>query len=597
VTSAASATQSDAQSDSVTQPDVVLIHPPSVFDFRERTIFYGPISDVIPSSPVFEMYPVGFLTLAAYLRRHGYRVRIINLALLMMRSRRFRPEKFLRKLKPALFGIDLHWLPHAHGGPAVAALLKKLHPDIPIVFGGISSSYFHEELIRDDSVDFVLRGSVTEPALLALVRELKGARRFERVPGLTWKENGHTRVNAEGPPGTLDDCCYDLGTMVAGVTSHLDFWTTAPFHTWWKHPITAVFTVRGCARGCITCGASNASFRRFMPGHYPMLRSPASVAAQVRQLAELTRAPIFLVGDLRDGGEAYARDVLDALARAPVTNRIVFEFFDPPSSDYVARIDASIRHWGAEISPESHDESVRVRLGKARFTNETMEATIEAMLALRCENLDLFYMIGLPGQTYDGVLATVEYIERLFVRFDRRLSAFLTPMGPFIDPGSNGFESAEQHGYIMRAHTLAEHRALLEQRDWESILNYETRWMTRTDIVDATYDAAGLLNELKRRYGRITETCAAGVSKRLGKAREIRRKLSANGELDSDEVRAFSEGTINDKAELFAPGAFLRNFRISGIVRLLARQLFTRRPIDTELPSRTDSASAGDLAA
>jgi hypothetical protein len=24
------------------QPDVVLIHPPSVFDFRERDIFYGP---------------------------------------------------------------------------------------------------------------------------------------------------------------------------------------------------------------------------------------------------------------------------------------------------------------------------------------------------------------------------------------------------------------------------------------------------------------------------------------------------------------------------------------------------------------------------
>jgi len=160
----------------VPQPDVVLIHPPSVFDFRERTIFYGPISDVIPSSPVFEMYPVGVLTLAAYLPRYGYRVRIINLALLMMRSLRFRPERLLRKLRPALFGIDLHWLPHGHGGPAVAALLKKLHPEIPIVFGGISSTYFHEELIRDDAVDFVLRGSVTEPAHLALVRELKGAR-------------------------------------------------------------------------------------------------------------------------------------------------------------------------------------------------------------------------------------------------------------------------------------------------------------------------------------------------------------------------------------------------------------------------------------
>jgi hypothetical protein len=146
----------------------------------------------------------------------------------------------------------------------------------------------------------------------------------------------------------------------------------------------------------------------------------------------------------------------------------------------------------------------------------------------------------------------------------------------------------------MRAHTLAEHRALLEQRDWESILNYETRWMTRAEIVDATYDAAERLNELKRRYGRITESCAAGVRKRMAKARAIRRKLLANGELDSAEVRAFSEGTINDKSELFAPGAFLRNFRISGILKLLARQVLNRTRAEARRSYRFSSPRASD---
>jgi len=42
----------------IVPPDVILIHPPSVFDFRERAIVYGPISDGIPSTPVFEMYPI-----------------------------------------------------------------------------------------------------------------------------------------------------------------------------------------------------------------------------------------------------------------------------------------------------------------------------------------------------------------------------------------------------------------------------------------------------------------------------------------------------------------------------------------------------------
>src|SRR4051794_41272138 len=120
------------------------------------------------------MYPVGFLTLSAFLRRHGYRVRIVNLALRMIRSRRFRAEAFLRKSKPKLFGIDLHWLPHAQGGPAGAALLKKIHPGIPIVFGGLSATRFHRRLIDEPPVDFVIRGSVAPPSFLALGRGLGG---------------------------------------------------------------------------------------------------------------------------------------------------------------------------------------------------------------------------------------------------------------------------------------------------------------------------------------------------------------------------------------------------------------------------------------
>ncbi|MEO8378323.1 MAG: TIGR04190 family B12-binding domain/radical SAM domain protein [Acidobacteriota bacterium] len=561
------------------QPDVVLIHPPSVFDFRERPIFYGPISDVIPSSPVFEMYPIGFLTLAAYLRRRGYRVRIVNLALLMMRSRRFDPERFLRRLRPKLFGIDLHWLPHAHGGPALAALLERIHPEVPIVFGGISATYFHRELIENPAVDFVLRGAITEPSLLALMQELEGARRFEAVPGLTWKDSTGIRVNADGPePTSLDEYGLDLGMMVASVMRHLDFWTSVPFHSWWRHPITAVFTVKGCARGCVTCGASRPAFRRFMPGCFPLIRSPEAIAEQVRQLAEITRAPIFFVGDLRDGGKTYARDVLAALARTPVANRLVFEFFDPPDAALIATIDASVRRWGAELSPESHDESIRAHLGKARFTNARMEEAIELILRSRCEALDLFFMIGLPGQTHSGIMEMVDAIEQLFVRFDRRLSAFITPMGPFLDPGSDGFEQAEARGYRLFAHTLAEHRALLEQNDWQSMLNYETQWMTRAEIVDATYDAAERLNELKHRHGRINAKTAAGVRHRLARARAIRARL-AHGSVTaplSREIRHASEGTVNDKTELFAPGAFLTNFRIGGILRLLVREMRER---------------------
>jgi B12-binding domain/radical SAM domain protein len=530
------------------RPDVVLVHPPSIYDFRKRSIAFGPISDVIPSSAVFEMYPVGFLTLAAYLRRHGYRVRIVNLALLMMRSARFDVERFLRKLKPGLFGIDLHWLPHAQGGAAIAAMLKRLHPEIPIVFGGISATYFHEELIRDAAVDFVLRGSVTEPALLTLVRELEGRRRFEHVPNLTWKDSDSVvHVNAQSLPAppSLDEFTIDLGMMIADVVTRLDFWTSLPFGSFWRHPITAVFTVRGCAHGCVTCGGSRNAFQRFMPGSHPVLRSAQAIAESVRELASMTRAPIFFVGDLRDGGTAYAHSVLQALAGSRVSNRIIFEFFEPPPPALIEEIERSVDHWGAELSPESHDPAIRTRLGKGHFTNAAMESSIAQMLSMRCEQLDLFYMTGLPGQTYENAMEMAGSIEELFQRFDARLGAFITPMAPFLDPGSDGFENPERHGYRLFARTLAEHRALLEQSDWASMLNYETEWMTRDEIARATNDSCRQLDALKAKYGH--------------------------------------------DAELFPRGSFLRNFRIKGIVRLLARELRRRFrsapvPVDTLQP-------------
>ncbi len=66
--------------------DLILLHPPSVFKFRELPLFFGPVSDVVPSSSIFEIYPIGFLTMSQYLHTHGLSVRIVNLALKMLRT-------------------------------------------------------------------------------------------------------------------------------------------------------------------------------------------------------------------------------------------------------------------------------------------------------------------------------------------------------------------------------------------------------------------------------------------------------------------------------------------------------------------------------
>ncbi|HLE20504.1 MAG TPA: cobalamin-dependent protein, partial [Vicinamibacteria bacterium] len=108
--------------------DFVLLHPPSVYDFRRNEFMFGPTSDLIPSTPVFEMYPMGLTTIADYLEKEGFNVEIVNVAHRMVIDPEYDVEREIAKLKPALFGIDLHWLPHAHGAIELAKIAKRYHP-------------------------------------------------------------------------------------------------------------------------------------------------------------------------------------------------------------------------------------------------------------------------------------------------------------------------------------------------------------------------------------------------------------------------------------------------------------------------------------
>ena len=577
------------------ETDLLLLHAPSVYDFRKRAILYGPVSDMVPSSTVFEMYPLGFLTIASYLHDRGLRVRIVNLALRMMNSRRFDVPRFLARQRPKAIGIDLHWMPHAHGALEVARIAKELHPGVPVIMGGLSSTYFHRELIAYPQVDYVLRGDSTEPPLHQLLIALAEGKAVDKIANLTWKDAQGIHVNPLAfVPMTLDYVDLRPDLMVEMVMRYRDLESTLPFNGWWSNPITTVFTVKGCAFECVTCGSSQTSCTHLTKRQRPVYRSPASLVANMQDICRLAHGPIVLVGDLLMAGPEHAAEVLERLREADLPNTIVFEFFALPPAAFLRDIDRCVRHWSMEFSPESHEQSVRdAQEGESGYTTEDMEAIIKEAVRLRCVRIDIFFMIGLPAQTTASVRDTVEYCGRLFQLGDKRLSCFISPMGPFIDPGSRGFEEPERFGYRLFARTLEEHRQLLIQPTWERILNYETRWMNRRELVDATYDAAERLNELKVMHGRISKRRGRGVANGIAAARALRVRLDAGIAQGDDgaalealkgEISRFSISTVCDKRELFWPRRIF-NFRASEIVRIVARYLSGRsRPLPAPHP-------------
>ena len=554
--------------------DLILLHPPTVYDFRKKAIMFGPVSDVVPSTQIFEMYPIGFMTILEYLERHGYSVRIINVALRMLRNRRFDVEKLIRSLNPAAFGLDLHWLVHVQGGLELAKITKKYHPQTPVIFGGLSASYYHEQLIGYPEVDYVIRGDSAEEPLRQLLSTIKEKISAEDVPNLTWKDRDRVRVNKlSNVPSDLNDIAFDYRKIIRSSARHFDLVGHLPFRDWLNYPILAALSCRGCVHDCLICGGSATAYQNICGRCSPAYRSAELIAQDVALISQYIRAPIIILGDIRQAGPEYARDLLSKLKGKNIKNHIALEFFSPPSREFLQMVANSIPNFNMQISPESHDEKIRSTFGRA-YDNHSLESSIADALELGCKRVDVFFMIGLPGQTSQSVSQTIGYCEWLLERYGRgsssKIHPYISPLAPFLDPGSQVFENPQRYGYRLFYKTLEQHRQALLQPSWKYMLNYETEWMSRDELVASTYDAALGLNRLKAKYGLLKRKEAEKIEVRIKEAKELIRRIDQivlikdkklqeqkMGEL-TNQFEQLSSSTICGKEELRWPTRLVR---------------------------------------
>ncbi len=299
--------------------DVVFLHPPSNYDFRDRAFLFGPISDLPPSTPVFEMYPIGFIALCDHLEKAGFSTRIIDIANKMLASRRYDPARAIQRLRAKAFAIDLYWLPHVQGNLKMGELVKKIHPHCPIIYGGYSATYFSEELIRHPFVDYVVRGDSTDFPMVILMDAVLGKGAFGQVPNLTYKdETGQILTNNfNHVAADIDDLIVDYGLMARRALRHLDPDAYLPLRSWKNYPITAVFPFRGCRHDCVTCGGSKTAGERVFRRSALAVKSPETVAAELAKIDKYFDAPVMIIGDIQQKDRDYALRLLREIKPRP----------------------------------------------------------------------------------------------------------------------------------------------------------------------------------------------------------------------------------------------------------------------------------------
>jgi hypothetical protein len=115
---------------------------------------------------------------------------------------------------------------------------------------------------------------------------------------------------------------------------------------------------------------------------------------------------------------------------------------------------------------------------------------------------------------------------------------------------------------------------------WKYVLNYETEWMNRDEIVAATYEAGSRMNQLKAKYGLIEPEVAAATDKRITRAVALSAEIDRIVEITNPterrarlrdlkpQVDGANLSTVCDKRELELPvqGARLNLVQAAHIV-------------------------------
>lgn len=508
--------------------DLALIHPPSIFDFREKALHYGPISDVVPSSPVFDLYPIGFLSTLTYLAKKGFKVRIANLAANMLINPKFCVEDVIKGLEADIYGIDLHWLVHVQGAIEVAKIIKKIHPDKKVVLGGLSSTIFWKEILRNYKfIDFVLLGDTTEMPMKKLLENIiDNKRSIKSIPNIAWREaDGRIRGNdITFVPERIDEFSIDYGTVIKESLNRKNFFLSIPFAEFISEPIGAVLSCKGCIYNCVTCGGSKFSYNCFFKRDGLGIKSPKKIFEEVKSLSDYMRIPIFVLGDLQFLGKRRVMALTKMLREERLDNTLLFEFYYPPSKQMLSLIRKAADNVIIQLSPETQDEDIRYAFGK-RYSNKQLFDFVRNVLELKVDRLDLYFMIGLPNQGYRSVTSIPAFIKQLLnssKKANKTIDFFIAPLAPLLDPGSKVFTDPKSYGYNLLLKSLEEYRnAASLSRSWKDTLNYENNWMSREEIVRATYDVAEEVISLKVKNNVIRESEGSKTIETIREAKKI----------------------------------------------------------------------------
>ena len=325
--------------------------------------------------------PLCLLALASPLLQAGFDVKLVDNLI----SPGFE-NVILRETEDALcLGISMFTGPMIGVAVRVSRAVKKLRPELPIVFGGWHPSLAVEQTLREDFVDAVVRGQ-GELTFLDLVQRIADGHDWHGVQGLSFKDRAEIVHEPARPVANINDLpapAYDL-------VDHGIYAATSGIRQ-----LSYTSSV-GCPYQCNYCTDQVFYKRRF--NAYRAERVVSDLTELVPRY-NIQDVPFFDSNFLVDRKRALA------IARGIIDSRVRFRWDFQASTDFVAKMtddevvllaESGVWHIGFGTESASHEV---LNLMNKRF--QTLDQIVETARKTHLAGMHVVFniILGYPGET------------------------------------------------------------------------------------------------------------------------------------------------------------------------------------------------------
>lgn len=410
---------------------ILLINPP--FDYYSRhQIFREPLS---------------LAYLAAYLRKFGYSVEILDgvAADAVNKGKLWHyglsdPEvsRKVREFKPDVVGITCASSLRIFDVLKIARLIKKVDPGIKIIVGGVHPTIFPKDTVSNQEIDYVIIGE-GEESLLQLIKTLESGNKKSKinVDGCAYKREGqiiensklHFIENLDTLPYPARDLLpmdyyFKKGTVLYGLG---------------QRKAATILTSRSCPYRCTFCSVN------LIQGLKLRMRSAANVYGEIEELVKKYGVEEILVLD--DNFTFDKKRAID-LCRMILRKKLKFRW-NTPNGVRADRLDAELvstmKRAGCVnicIGVESGNDRIRNEVIRKGLEREKIEKALKV-----CAKVGMpvtgFFILGTPGETEETFKDTLTMVRSM--PFSMISTFFFVPIA-----GTKLYDDSVKNGYIER---------------------------------------------------------------------------------------------------------------------------------------------------